>query len=127
MNTRLIINENRSMLTAILLILILMFSISCSTFITKEEKKSLKSYEGQYVLLTDVAKGDMIIKKGEKVRVKVIATDDYIKIYAMPISIDIVKGEWVLILYMFADDFEKEKFDNNIFENRLYQVVKPVN
>jgi len=44
----------------------------------------------------------------------------------MPAKLDIVKGEWILILYLFPDDFEKEKFNRRVFEDRLYQVAKPV-
>ncbi|MEJ5363324.1 MAG: hypothetical protein WHV26_14795, partial [Spirochaetota bacterium] len=72
-------------------------------------------------------RNDIKILKGERVRIKITATDDYIKVYAMPAKVDIVKGEWILMLYLFPDDFEKEKFDIKLFEDRLYQVVKPVN
>jgi len=99
---------------------------SCSSYITKEEKLSLKNYEGQYILLQDAVRNDIKIPKGEQVRVKITATDDYIKVYAMPAKLDIVKGEWILVLYMFPDDFEKEKFNIKVFEDRLYQVAKPV-
>ncbi|MEJ5363323.1 MAG: hypothetical protein WHV26_14790, partial [Spirochaetota bacterium] len=71
-------------------------------------------------------RNDIKILKGERVRIKITATDDYIKVYAMPTKVDIVKGEWILILYLFPDDFEKEKFDIKIFEDRLYQMAKPV-
>ncbi|MDH7553692.1 MAG: hypothetical protein QHH74_08560 [Spirochaetota bacterium] len=98
----------------------------CSSYITKEEKLSLKKYEGEYILLRDAVRNDIKIIKGERVRVKITATDDYIKVYAMPATVDIVKGEWILILYLFPDDFEKEKFDLKVFEDRLYQVAKPV-
>jgi len=99
---------------------------SCSSYITKEEILSLKNYEGQYILLQDAVRNDIKIPKGEQVRVKITATDDYIKVYAMPAKLDIVKGEWILVLYMFPDDFEKEKFNIKVFEDRLYQVAKPV-
>ncbi|HOJ29874.1 MAG TPA: hypothetical protein PL059_12450 [Spirochaetota bacterium] len=98
----------------------------CSSYITKEEKLKLKNYEGEYILLQDAVRNDIKIIKGERVRVKITATDDYIKVYAMPANVDIVKGEWLLILYLFPDDFEKEKFDVKVFEDRLYQVAKPV-
>jgi len=88
----------------------------CSSYITKEEKLKLKNYEGEYILLQDAVRNDIKIIKGERVRVKITATDDYIKVYAMPANVDIVKGEWLLILYLFPD----------VFEDRLYQVAKPV-
>jgi len=111
----------------ILVISSIMLSLtSCSSYITKEEKLSLKNYEGQYILLQDAVRNDIKIPKGEQVRLKITATDDYIKVYAMPAKLDIVKGEWILILYLFPDDFEKEKFNIKVFEDRLYQVAKPV-
>ncbi|MEW6527164.1 MAG: hypothetical protein AB1444_10900 [Spirochaetota bacterium] len=100
--------------------------LQCSSYITKEEKLTLKNYEGEYILLQDAVRNDIKILKGERVRIKITATDDYIKVYAMPAKIDIVKGEWILILYLFPDDFEKEKFDIKVFEDRLYQMAKPV-
>jgi type II secretion system-associated lipoprotein len=111
----------------ILVISSIMLSLtSCSSYITKEEKLSLKNYEGQYILLQDAVRNDIKIPKGEQVRLKITATDDYIKVYAMPAKLDIVKGEWILILYLFPDDFEKEKFNIKVFEDRLYHVAKPV-
>ncbi|MGB4269642.1 MAG: hypothetical protein WBK20_10730 [Spirochaetota bacterium] len=115
----------------ICIIIVFFFTIAvftqCSSYITKEEKLTLKKYEGEYILLQDAVRNDIKILKGERVRIKITATDDYIKVYAMPAKVDIVKGEWILMLYLFPDDFEKEKFDIKLFEDRLYQVVKPVN
>lgn len=112
---------------ALLLLMLIITSLShCSSFITKEQQSKLKNYEGEYILLQDAVRGDNKIPKGERVRVKITATEDYIKVYAMSVKVDIVKGEWILILYLFPDDFEKEQFDNKYFEDRLYQVVKPV-
>ncbi len=98
----------------------------CSSYITKEEKLKLKNYEGEYILLQDAVRNDSKILNGERVRIKITATDDYIKVYAMPAQVDIVKGEWILMLYLFPDDFENEKFDIKFFEDRLYQMAKPV-
>lgn len=120
------IHKTKKPVFIILIASIIVSLTNCSSYITKEEILNLKNYEGEYILLQDAVRNDIKIPKGEKVRVKITATDDYIKVYAMTAKIDIVKGEWILILYLFPDDFEKEKFDTNIFENRLYQVVKPV-
>lgn len=116
----------KKVLSLLLLMLIVTSLSHCSSFITKEQQSKLKNYEGEYILLQDAVRGDNKIPKGERVRVKITATEDYIKVYAMSVKVDIVKGEWILILYLFPDDFEKEQFDNKYFEDRLYQVVKPV-
>ncbi|MCX8123806.1 MAG: hypothetical protein N3F66_06540 [Spirochaetes bacterium] len=113
-------------LSLLLLMLIITTLFNCSSFITKEQQRNLKNYQGEYILLQDATRGDNKIPKGERVRVKITATEDYIKVYAMPVKVDIVKGEWILILYLFPDDFENETFNNKVFEDRLYQVVKPV-
>jgi len=100
--------------------------IQCSSFMSKDAQIGLKKYEGEYIILTDASRGEYTIPKGERVRIKVIATEDYIKIYAMSAKSDIVKGEWILILYLFPEDFEKEKFNQKVFEDKLYQILKPV-
>ncbi len=111
---------------SILLLMLIITSLSnCSSFITKEQRSNIKNYEGEYILLQDAVRGDNKIPRGERVRVKITATEDYIKVYAMSVKVDVVKGEWILILYLFPDDFEKEQFENKYFEDRLYQVVKP--
>lgn len=122
------LNIHKTKTTAFLIVLccIILPFAGCSSYITKEEKLSLKNYEGEYILLQDAVRNDTKIPKGQQVRVKIAATDDYIKVYAMPANVEIVKGEWILILYLFPDDFEKEKFNIKVFEDRLYQVVKSV-
>ena len=112
----------------ILFFLFVLFTsfIQCSSFMSKDTQADLKKYEGEYIILTDASRGDYTIPKGERVRIKIIATEDYIKIYAMSAKSDFVKGEWILILYLFPDDFEKEKFNQKVFEDKLYQVLKPV-
>jgi len=122
----LIIHKTKTAAFILVISSIILSLTSCSSYITKEEKLSLKNYEGQYILLQDAVRNDIKIPKGEQVRLKITATDDYIKVYAMPAKLDIVKGEWILILYLFPDDFEKEKFNIKVFEDRLYQVAKPV-
>jgi type II secretion system-associated lipoprotein len=122
----LIIHKTKTAAFILVISSIILSLTSCSSYITKEEKLSLKNYEGQYILLQDAVRNDIKIPKGEQVRLKITATDDYIKVYAMPAKLDIVKGEWILILYLFPDDFEKEKFNRRVFEDRLYQVAKPV-
>ncbi|MBP8177850.1 MAG: hypothetical protein KAY16_00745 [Spirochaetes bacterium] len=112
----------------ILFFLFVLFTsfIQCSSFMSKDAQTDLKKYEGEYIILTDASRDEYTIPKGERVRIKIIATDDYIKIYAMSAKSDFVKGEWILILYLFPDDFEKEKFNQKVFEDKLYQVLKPV-
>ena len=112
----------------ILFFLFVLFTsfIQCSSFMSKDVQADLKKYEGEYIILTDASRDEYTIPKGERVRIKIIATEDYIKIYAMSAKFDIVKGEWILILYLFPDDFEKEKYNQKVFEDKLYQVLKPV-
>ncbi len=120
------IDRTNKRLFIVVIIYIVLSLSQCSSYITKEEKLSLKNYEGEYILLQDAARNDSKIAKGQRVRIKINATDDYIKVYAMPANVEIVKGEWILILYLFPDDFEKERFDIKYFEDRLYQMAKPV-
>ncbi|MEJ5363181.1 MAG: hypothetical protein WHV26_14075, partial [Spirochaetota bacterium] len=64
------------------IIIVFFFTVAvftqCSSYITKEEKLTLKKYEGEYILLQDAVRNDIKILKGERVRIKITATDDYI-------------------------------------------------
>lgn len=109
-------------LAPILCVVILSY---CASFSTKEDKDIIKTYEGEYFLLSEAVRGDHTIQKGQRVRVRIMMTDDFIKVYAMSTLQEIVKGEWILILYLFPDDFENEKFSKTAFEEKLYRIVAP--
>jgi type II secretion system-associated lipoprotein len=104
---------------------ILVFLGSCGVFLRKEDSARLKDYEKrEYVLRQDVSQGSALIKKGQRVRVQVIAGSENIKVYCREAGIDILKADRVLILYLFEDDFPKKEFDAKHFEEKLFAIIE---
>jgi type II secretion system-associated lipoprotein len=98
---------------------------SCTTFLKKDDISNIKNYEKkEYILKDDAGEGARSIKKGSKIKLYIITGDDYIKVYGYPSKTDFVKAERALIVYIFEDDFEKSKFNMDVFENKLYGKVE---
>lgn len=102
---------------------------ACSTFIPDEEADKLKVYESvngsfqDYILLEEVDRNDLVLKKGERVRVIIITDDECVKVYAYRASDDILKSVRFLILHMFNDDFPDGKFNREKFDQELGKIV----
>jgi len=110
----------------IIIKLICLFFISCSSFVKKGDQEVLKQYENSaYIMLTEVTIGQHVLPKNTKVRL-LILSGDWIKVYAFRYDEDILQQRRMLILYLFSDDFPNEKFDVNFFEGKLHEVVRPV-
>ncbi len=102
----------------------LLFISSCSTFIRDEHMAGLKKYESaRYVMKKDAGREEAPLKKGEAVNLMILTGGDFIKVYAYPASVDYLKAERVLILFLFDEDFKDKAFDEQYFEERLYQIV----
>jgi type II secretion system-associated lipoprotein len=98
--------------------------LSCASFIKDQDRPALLEYEkGEYVLKADAGTPRNSIRKGQAVRLQVMADKDYIKVYAWPSGTDFLKAEKVLVLYMFEDDFSSKAFDRGVFEERLFAVM----
>ena len=103
----------------------LMFT-SCGKFIKDDEVNLLKTYETkEYKLKIDVSKDEVQLKKGDKVKLMVKTGDESIKVYCLSSKDDFLKAERILILYVFQDDFNDERFDIGVFETKLYETVEP--
>lgn len=99
---------------------------SCSSFIKEEEMATLKGYENStYTLMKDAGEGQHLLKKGEKVKIHIVTSDESIKVYCYPKDVSFLKSKRILTLYLFDADFEKKIFDNNIFQKHLFSVVHP--
>lgn len=107
----------------------ILFLTSCATDIIRDEELPiLKEYEvRKYSLLQDVGEGKKSLKIGEKVKLYIVTSDDFIKVYCYPGTIEFLKSERTLILYLFQDDFEEKRFDADIFEEKLFKIIKPEN
>ena len=98
--------------------------LSCSSFATKEDDAKLNALEQHtYVMLKDVNVEQKSLAKKQAVKIMIARRDDSVKVYAYAVSVDILKSERVLILYMFADDFPGEKFDFDVFSSKLDEFL----
>ncbi|MFW5770188.1 MAG: hypothetical protein ACOCX9_02020 [Spirochaetota bacterium] len=108
-------------------LIILALVLSCATFIEDEQAASLDTYqEGIYRMKQDVKVNELVLKKGEKVKLMVIVEEDAVKAYAYPADVSYLKADRVLILYMFDADFKEGVFDKKYFHTRLMEIVEPV-
>jgi len=82
--------------------------------------------EGIYRMKQDVKVNELVLKKGEKVKLMVVVEEDAVKAYAYPANVSYLKADRVLILYMFDADFEEGVFDNKYFHSRLMEIVEPL-
>src|SRR6056297_1461026 len=120
------IMRSKKNISAASVLMILTLVLSCATFIEDEQAASLDKYqEGLYRMKQDVKVNDLVLKKGEKVKLMVVVEEDAVKAYAYPADVAYLKADRVLILYMFDADFEEGVFDNKYFHTRLMEMVEP--
>ncbi len=101
-----------------------LLATACDVFIEKNYVDFLKQKEkGVYLMKKDVEADGKLLKKGTAVRLLVVTSKEWIKVYAYPERIDPLKAERLLVLYLFADDFEKKKFNPDFFTGRLQAVL----
>jgi type II secretion system-associated lipoprotein len=102
----------------------LLFIPACDVFVPGKEMKALEEREKKiYVLKSDLDVGGKKLKKGDEVRIKVTTGSDWIKVHAYPARVDELKADYLLLLYVFDDDFEKKKFSADYFAGRLSAVL----
>ena len=101
------------------------FLFSCASFIKDNDIDTVREFEKEiYILQNDVVAGNRVLKKGQEVKIIVVPDDEWIKVYGYPVKEGLLKGERVLILYMFEDDFPGEAFDMNLFKKNLSSIVR---
>ncbi len=106
---------------------VLLGLISCSYFVKDEEVKKLYAHHKEtYKMKVDKSANELKLKSGEKVRLKIVESSESIKVYAMPISSDMLKGQWVLILYIFDTEFPNQEYDYKFFRKKLDEIVEKV-
>lgn len=108
-------------------IVFLMFISSCDTFIGKKKTAEIKQLESfVYLTLTDITAGQRSLPKGSMVNIRIRTNKDWIKVYGFPLGSDELHSQQVLILYMFKEEFEKEKFSEDLFKTKLDEKLKKV-
>ena len=106
------------------LLAICLLAASCSSFATKEDDAMLSGLEQYtYAMLKDVNVEQKSLAKKQAVKIIIARGEDTVKVYAYAASVDILKSERVLILYMFADDFPGEKFNFDVFSRSLNEII----
>ena len=78
-----------------------------------------------YVLKNDAAQNEKVLKKGTLVKIIIKGKSDWIKVYGYSSEADPLKVDHILILYLFEDEFDKKKFDSNVFNQKLFEVITP--
>lgn len=97
---------------------------ACDVFVHKAEIDLLKEKEKKiYILKKDIDIDNKKLKKGDSVRIVILADKEWIKVLAYPAKDNDLKADRLLILYLFDDDFEQKHFDINTFEEKLNTVV----
>jgi type II secretion system-associated lipoprotein len=105
---------------------IALFAVSCDTFLPKDEAAQLVTEleAAEYVLVQDIIAGDRTLAKGTRTKIKVRTHKDWIKVYGYPATENELHARMVLVLYLFKDDFEKEKFNREFFLNKLNERIQ---
>ena len=107
-----------------ILALLCLFMASCSSFITKEHDEQLKTLEAyQYTMRKDVTVEKRSIAKNKVVKLRTVYGEDYVKVYAYPVSVNTLKAEHVLLIYLFEEDFPDSKFNFDYVVQRLNEFV----
>ncbi len=111
-----------------LLIVLLFFVLltGCKSFITEEQIEALKVYEPYtYTLKDDIAvNGTVRLKKGTDVKIYLIGTEDFVKVYAYPVEHSFLKSRRSLLIYVFEDDFENKKYTETQFEEKMSKIIE---
>lgn len=105
-------------------VLICFFAASCSSFMTTEQEESLKDLENyNYVMRKAVTVEKRSLAKNKAVKLEIIHGTDYVKVYAYSASVDILKAERLLLVYLFEEDFPNAKFDLDFVIRHLDEFV----
>jgi type II secretion system-associated lipoprotein len=102
----------------------LVFVPACDVFVPGAEVKALGEREKKiYVMKSDLEVGGKKLKKGEEIRLKITAGSNWIKVRAYPARTDELKADYLLLLYVFDEEFEKKKYSADYFAQRLSALV----
>jgi type II secretion system-associated lipoprotein len=94
---------------------------SCTPLIKTEESTALKDLEkDKYQLVNDLMNNNAtVLQKGTIIRVMVLTSSEWIKVYALNDSEDPVSVQRYLMLYLFDDDFPNKVFSSDVFKERF--------
>ncbi len=104
--------------------------VHCSgRFVKREELQYFEEkYSGVYIMKQKVDAGNnQYVAQGSRVRLYFRADSDSVKVYAYPHNQTREMAMGKNILLLFAEDFPDEKYNREIFENKLNELIVPVN
>lgn len=112
---------------SLLLVSLIAVLTACSTFIPDEENDKLKliNQSGEYVLVDKIERNGVVLGKNTIVKLIVLTSDEWIKVYAYKSDEGLLISNRVLILYMFSSDFPEKKFDRVLFNKELEKIIIP--
>ena len=95
-------------------------------FVNQVELKKLKEqYNGNYVMKKPVDIGNNLkARVGEKVKIYFVSTSNSIKVYAYSYQEPRESSLGNNILYLFEDDFPDEKWDHNLLNKKLNDIIR---
>ena len=111
----------------ILVIIPLLGFIACSPRFVKEDqiKEIEKKYTGTYILKKDIEVGvNELLKTGTKVKLYIVSGRKLIKVYAYPVKEDRESTLGQNILLLFETDFPDRKFNQEVFDKKLNEIVR---
>ncbi|RME93673.1 MAG: type II secretion system-associated lipoprotein [Candidatus Hydrogenedentota bacterium] len=103
--------------------------IQCSgRFVKKEELQYLqKKYSGIYVIKKPVDIGNnRKLKPGMRVKLFFQSGSESVKVYAYPANEPREEALGKNILYLFEEDFPKEKYSREVLEKKLNEIVEEI-
>lgn len=109
----------------VLLNILIFFLFSCVSFIKDDDIQTVNNFEKNvYIMKKDVFAGNRVLKKDQEVKIIIITDKEWIKVYGYKVDAGLLKGERVLILYLFEDDFSAEMFDMELFMKSLFSIIQ---
>ena len=112
----------------VVLIALMGLIIYCDNFVGKEHETAIRDLEnGTYVMKEKVTVNQESLVKGQKIKLKVTWGKDWVRVRGYPADVDPLQTKQVLILYLFENEFAKEKFSINHFMEKLHRVAVPLN
>ena len=123
------IMKYRILILPLLALLISSAFSSCSSFVMEEDSNRLRAIERSngnsvnYVMLHDVERNGVVLKRGTAVRIVIVVGDDWIKVYAYDSSQPLLEAKRLLVLYVFKDEFPDEVYKEELFRQKLAEVL----
>jgi type II secretion system-associated lipoprotein len=100
---------------------------ACSSISTKDLERFSELEGYTYVMRKDITVNERTLAKNQLVKIIIARGDDNVKVYAYPASVDVLKADRVLLLYLFDDDFPEadssDGFDFDFFLKTINELI----